>query len=311
MNANMSVTVRQVDYFVAIAEHGSFRKAADSLGVTQPALTGQMNAMERQLDVQLFERSRSGVLLTAAARELLTHARRIQEEISGFHQVANRLSGHGLGTYRLGVTPTLGPYLLPRILPGLHQAYDSLRLYVREAAPAQLEQSLLAGEFDLLFTTLPIQSQELEVVPMFREPVQLVLSMDHRLARKKRINRSDLFGEQVLTMDEHHLYHRQINELCESLGATPRRDFEGTSLDTLRQMVVMGMGIAFLPALYVASEIREHEVLRVTNVQGAELLRHHAIVWRQRSPVRGLFREIAADAKKLVKQHFQGAVYMT
>ena len=104
----------------------------------------------------------------------------------------------------------------------------------------------------------------------------------------------------MLTIDEHHLYHRQVTELCQTLGATTRRDFEGTSLDTLRQMVVMGMGITFLPSLYVASEIRESDPLRVTDVFGVNMYRDHALAWRSRSPARPLFRRLAQTIRELV-----------
>ena len=304
------VTFRQLSYFCAVIDYGSLRRAADRLGVTQPTLSAQIGAMEKTLDLVLFERSRKGVHPTAAARELLPGARRVLEDMQGLLDNAGRLAGNEGGTYRLGVTPTLGPYLLPHLLPGLHRTHESLRLYVREGAPADLEADLLSGGHDLILSTQPILSQQLEVEPLFREPLLLVLSQDHRLARKASINRSDLFGEEVLTIDEHHLYHRQISDLCESIGAHMRRDYEGTSLDTLRQMVVMGMGIAFLPALYVASEIRETDTLRVTDVRGVKVLRHHALAWRARSPVRTLFRSLADEMRGMVRDQLADAVQL-
>ena len=137
----------------------------------------------------------------------------------------------------------------------IHNKYSDLKLYVRENAPSELETGLINGQHDLILTTLPIMSSELVVAPLFREPIKLALARDHRLADRLTINREDLLGEPVLTISEHHLFHRQITELCEQVGAHVLRDYEGTSLDTLRQMVVMGMGVAFLPALYAKSEI--------------------------------------------------------
>ena len=310
MIGQSDVTLRQIAYFMAVFEHGSLRKAADRLGVTQPTLTAQIAAMERALEVILFERTRSGVLPTPAAHELIQNARRIDEEVQGLRDVAAGLSGHAGGTYRLGVTPTLGPYLLPHVLPGLHQAYEGLRLYVRENTPADLEQALKSGAYDLILSTQPISAAELDVQPLFREPLKLVLPMEHPLARKKRINRSDLFGEEVLTIEEHHLFHRQIADLCEDLGASVRREYEGTSLDTLRQMVVMGMGITFLPALYVASEIRDVGTLRVTDVVGVQMSRQHALAWRSRSPMRALFRDLADEMRQVVRQRLQSHVHV-
>lgn len=296
-------TLRQMQYFVSVAEHGSFRRAANHLNVTQPTLTAQIAALEDVLSITLFERSRSGARLTPAGRELLPHARRTLEESRDFHDLANVLGGESIGTYRLGVTPTLGPYLLPAILPRIHAEFPGLKLYVREAPPASLEEELKEGRHDLILTTLPVLSRELVVQLLFQEPLKLAVAREHRLAKKTHINRLDLAGEEVLTIDEHHLFHRQVAELCEQLGAKIRRDYESTSLDTLRQMVVMGMGLAFLPALYVKSEIRSRDVLRITDVTGVNMVRRHALVWRPNSPGRNLYQQLAERIRYLSLRH--------
>lgn len=293
-------SIRQVEYFIAIAETSSFRGAAQRLDVSQPTLTTQIVAFEEALGLQLFERSRSGTVLTAIGRELMPNARRVLEEFQGMIDRAESVSRGAAGTYRLGVTPTLGPYLLPHILPALHRRYNALKLSVREEAPRDLEAGLAAGKYDLILTPLPVEDTRLSVAPLFREPLKLVLPSDHRLASRKRIDRRDLAGESVLTIEEHHHFHRQIEGLCARLGAQLRRDYEGTSLDTLRHMVVMGMGIAFLPALYIRSEIHDALELRVTTVSGEAFERMHALAWRTSSPARQLFREIADEIRSIV-----------
>ena len=298
MSTSDSLSLRQIRYFQAIAEAGSFRRAADRLGVTQPTLTVQIASLEEALGTVLFERQRSGVQMTPVARDLLPRARRIAEELKGFVDEARGLGGQT--TYRLGVTPTLGPYVLPRILPALHRQFEDLRLYVREAIPAQLRLDLKSSVHDVILTTLPLQGDELEIAPLFRESLKLAVPLEHPLAQKPVISAEDLVGEAVLAIDEQHLYHRQVSALCESLGATVNRDYEGTSLDTLRQMVVMGMGITFLPALYVASEIAESDTLRVTDVKGVNFSRDHALAWRRRSPSRIAFRQLADAIKTIV-----------
>ncbi|RZO78741.1 MAG: hydrogen peroxide-inducible genes activator [Halieaceae bacterium] len=302
------LTFKQIRYFQAIAEAGSFRRAADRLGVKQPTLTVQIAALEAALATTLFERHRSGVVLTPAARELLPRARRIAEEMKGFTDQALGVSGQS--TYRLGVTPTLGPYLLPRVLPAVHQRFEDLRLYVREAIPAQLASDLKSAAHDVVLTTLPLQGDELEVIPLFRESLKLALPLEHPLASKGVVSGEDLVGEAVLTIDEQHLYHRQVSALCESLGATVNRDYEGTSLDTLRQMVVMGMGITFLPSLYVASEIGESDTLRITDVKGVNMNRDHALAWRRRSPARVFFRQLAEAMKAILDEQLAGEVIL-
>jgi len=293
-------SIRQVEYFLAIAEASSFRRAAQNLGVSQPTLTNQIVAFEEALGIQLFERSRAGTVLTAVGRELLANARRVLEEVQGLVDHADSVSRGPAGTYRLGVTPTLGPYLLPHVLPTLHRRYSALRLYVREAAPSTLETGLAEGRHDLILTSLPVDGTSLSVTPLFREPLKLVMSAEHRLAKRKRVRRTDLAGESVLTIEEHHHFHRQIQQLCGRLDARLRRDYEGTSLDSLRHMVVMGMGIAFLPALYIRSEIHRPRELRVVTVQGEVIERTHALAWRPSSPAKLLFREIADEIRDLV-----------
>jgi LysR family hydrogen peroxide-inducible transcriptional activator len=196
------------------------------------------------------------------------------------------------------------------VLPAVHQRFEDLRLYVREAIPAQLASDLKSAAHDVVLTTLPLQGDELEVIPLFRESLKLALPLEHPLASKGVVSGEDLVGEAVLTIDEQHLYHRQVSALCESLGATVNRDYEGTSLDTLRQMVVMGMGITFLPSLYVASEIGESDTLRITDVKGVNMNRDHALAWRRRSPARVFFRQLAEAMKAILDEQLAGEVIL-
>ncbi len=301
MDTLNDISLKQLQYFAAVAEYGSFRQAAFRLEITQPTLSNQIAIMEKALKVHLFERTRKGINVTPQGRELLLSARRVLEEAQGFISQSAILSGGGIGTFRLGVTPTLGPYLLPHILTPIHNKYSDLKLYVRENAPSELETGLINGQHDLILTTLPIMSSELVVAPLFREPIKLALARDHRLAARLTINREDLLGEPVLTISEHHLFHRQITELCEQVGAHVLRDYEGTSLDTLRQMVVMGMGVAFLPALYAKSEIRNEEELRVADVDGINVVRNHALVWRNTSPASSFYRQLSEEIKSMIE----------
>jgi LysR family hydrogen peroxide-inducible transcriptional activator len=297
-------TIRQVRTFLAVAEASSFRGAAERLRVSQPTVTQQILALEEAFGVQLFERSRAGTTLSPAARELLPSARRALEEFRGLCDHVESLSRGPSGTYRLGVTPTLGPYLLPHILPEIHRRYAALKLYVREDVPRKLEAGLVAGDHDLILTALPVDDDRLTVVRLFREPLKLVMSAEHRLAKQRRVDRLDLADESILTIEEHHHFHQQIQDLCDRLGAHVLRDYEGTSLDTLRQMVGMGMGMAFLPALYVRSEIHRPRELRVTRVHGEDIHRTHAFAWRGSSPARPLFEELADEVRTLVARRF-------
>lgn len=302
------ITLKQIHYFKTVAACGSIRQAAIKLNLTQPTLSNQLGSLEKHLGVSLFERSRLGVLLTVEGRELLNDANRIVDSVRDLSMRASQLDTMGTGTFRFGVTPTLGPYLLPYILPSLHERYTDLKLYVREDSPALLMNDIVSGQHDLILSTQPIISDALTVVPLFREPVHLALPHEHPLATKEKILRSDLVGQNVLTLSDNHLYHRQVSELCERVGANVRRDYEGTSLDTLRQMVVMGMGIAFLPSLYIKSEIRDQSELRLSSVEGAVFIRDHALVWRKNSPQRHFYHALAKQIREIISQSLTDTV---
>ena len=293
-------TLRQIQAFVAVADAGSYRRAAEQLGTSQPTLTNQVANLEASIGLRLFDRSRAGTLLTPNGRELLPNARHVIEEHQGLLDRAASLARGPAATYRLGVTPTLGPYLLPLILPSLHQRHAALKLSVREGAPRQLEEDLVAGRHDLILSALPIDSERLSVAPLFQEPVFLAMSSEHPLADRSVVAKDELAGEAVLTLEEQHHFHTQIQSLCDRLGAHVRRDYEGTSLDTLRHMVTMDMGIAFLPALYIRSEIHNPNELHIKEIKGERVERTHALAWRRSSPGAGLFREIAELIRDIV-----------
>ncbi len=301
-------TIRQLQYFVAIADASSYRYAASDLGISQPALTAQIAALETTLEVPLFERSRKGTLLSPEGRELLPEAREILLRTQGLAEYAAMISRGYQTTYKLGVPPTLGPYLLPNVLPELHNRYHDLKLYVREAAPQILEKQLLEGVYDLAIVPLPLTVEELATEPLFIEPLKFVVPSDHRLAGISEVTPSQLRGEKVLTLEEHHHFHHQVQELCHRLGAHVQRDYEGTSLDALRQMVVMDMGVAFLPGLYVHSEMHNPEALHVCELKAMPIRRQHALVWRTNAPGRTFYRELAEHLREIIGTRFRNVV---
>ncbi len=301
-------TLRQLEYFIAVAESESFRRAAEKLEVSQPTITAQIAQLEKQLEVQLFERSRSGALLSPAGRQLIVPARRVLEEVGGLVDHADALANRPGGTYRLGVTPTLGPYVLPHLLPDLHRAYPTLRLYVREQVPGLLEEGLAEGRYDLVLSTLPLDARDFAVETLFRETVKLVIANDHPLARREHVYAKDLLNADILTIEESHRLFRQVDQLCKRLGAHLQRDYQGTSLDALRHMVTMGMGHAFLPDLYVRSEIHDSNQLRVTEIEDEPVYRMHALAWRAASPSRAFFQRLAGDMRAALRDNLGESV---
>ncbi|WP_374961168.1 hydrogen peroxide-inducible genes activator [Spongiibacter tropicus] len=306
--AKKSPSLRQLQYFLSVAEFGSYRRAAEELGVSQPALTSQIASLEAMLGLTLLERSRNGTLPSPEGRELLQQAREVLLAMRGFSDSAELLSLGHQTTYKLGIPPTVGPYLLPNVLGELHERYHDMKLYVREGAPRALQQELIEGGLDLAIVPLPLVSPDLAIEPLFTEPLKFVVPAEHRLAGRQVVTPSQLRGESVLVLEEKHHFHHQVHDLCDKLGATVLRDYEGTSLDTLRQMVVMGLGVAFLPGLYVHSEMHIPEALHVCELKSMPINRQHALVWRASAPGRIFYRELAAYLRNIIKQRLGDVV---
>lgn len=297
-------SLRQIEYFVTVVRTGSFRRAAEELGVTQPTLTAQIARLERSLGLTLLERGRSGARLTPGGRQLHASALQVLEALTAFNDNAEVARAGNRGVYRLGVKTTVGPYVLPQLLPALQQRHPDLRLYIREDAPRRLEEGLERGDYDLIMTSLPLGSTDVSSTRLMREAIRLVVPQQHPLAARAPLRGADLQGQPILTTEEGHLFSRQIEAVCERLGARLLRDYQGTSLDALRLMVGMGMGLAFLPALYIHSEIRDDATLQVTELSDESLARIHVLAWRSGSPARGFYRQLAADMRDILEERF-------
>ena len=304
--SNKKPTIKQLEYFATIARSSNFRKAATKLSISQPTLTSQIVAMEEVLGVQLFERSRAGTLLSPEGRGLLPLARGILDQYQHLMETAQSSNLDMGGTFKLGVSSTIGPYLLPQLLPKLHNRYPKLKLHLREGDPKDLENGLRKGVFDLIMTVLPMQSMENRVRPLFTESIKVVVSKEHPLAGQQTIKSSELQGQAILTLDDHFHLHRQIADLCERFGAQLKRDFEGNSLDTLCQMVIMNQGIAFLPSLFVESKMQKGTALHVLTLEEGSVVRNHVAAWRINSSSRHLLQKLSYDLKSIAMEKFAG-----
>jgi len=300
-------SLRQLEYFVALAETGSFRAAAEHCGISQPSLSVQLASLEKRLGQRLVERNRSGVILTSAGREVHERARLILEAA---HNLVNRFDAPrtGLaGTIRFGASGTLGPYLLPHVIARLHARHPELSLYIREAAPELLASGLARGDFDMILVQLPVRG-DVTPIRLFREPLELVVARDHPFASRDRVTRADLAGETVLSLGPAYSLRQQVADLCETLGAKLRTDYEGTSLDAIRLMAGMGMGVAFLPALYIRSEIGSDDTdVAVVQLDGPRNLRSVGLVTRSGSADEAAPR-IARLIQTVVREVFAGVL---
>lgn len=286
-------SLQQLRYLVAIADTLHFRRAAQTVNVTQPTLSMQLREMELRLGVQLVERSRARVLLTPVGAEIAARARRILTEVESIRDIANAARAPLGGTIRLGVVQSLGPYLLPQVIPDLHDSLPDLRLYVREGLPDALIDRLEEGALDLLLYPLPFERAGLVTRPIFREPLLAVVPREHRLAGRPCVRRQDLEGETILALEAGHRLNEQVHAIARECGARLSTDFEGTSLDTLRQMVAMGTGISLLPALYVRSEVAREEIVVARAFDRDAPSRDIGMIWRSSSGREPEFRDLA------------------
>lgn len=286
--------LRQLEYLVALADTLHFKRAAERTNSTQPTLSEQLKALEGRLGAQLVERSRTRVLLTPVGHQVVEVARRMLRDANEVRMLASSGGRELSGLLRLGVPPTIGPYLLPHVLPAVRRAYPGLKLYIRESLPEDLPRMLEDGRLDLVITLLPVVQGELTGVTLFREPLLLAVANDHPLANRGSVRKEDLDGEDVLALAPGQQLHDTVLSLCEELGANLRLDFEGTSLDTLREMVVMGLGVTFLPALYVQREIVGDPHLRTMPIEGRSIYRTVGMIWRRTTARRSDYEKLAS-----------------
>jgi LysR family transcriptional regulator, hydrogen peroxide-inducible genes activator len=302
--------LRQLEYLVAIADTLNFRRAAERTNSTQPTLSEQLKALEERLGAQLVERGRSGVLITPIGAQVVEIARRMLRDAHEIRTLSTSGGKELSGLLRLGLPPTVGPYLLARIVPELHRNYPGLKLYIREEMPNVLPRALSDGTLDVIMTFLPLPEAELKSIPLFREPLYLAVAADHPLAQRAQVERVDLEGQDVLTLGPGHQLHDTVVALCEEFGAHLRHDFEGTSLDTLREMVVMGLGVTFLPGLYVRREIENDPSLKALELHGRSIYRTVGMVWRKSSARQETYERLAEFFRAAIAREFSDMIKM-
>ena len=297
-------SLRQLQYFVALSETGHFRLAAEKTGVSQPTLSAQLLALERRLGVQLVERNRSPVILTSAGERILPIARRVALAVLEINSCAQDHLQDMSGVVRLGLPATIGPYLLPALLPVLHRKYPLLRLHVRENLPEALPHALANGVHDLLVIPLPVRGEDFTTTRIFREPLFLAVAADHALAARDAIAPTDLAGQSVLALEKGHALREQVHGICQEYGANMLYDYEGTSLNTLLQMVSMGLGITFLPGLFVKKEVPAESGVKILKLSGKPIQRTIGLAWRNSAPNEDTYHRIAMHLRDAVRMNF-------
>ncbi len=290
-------SLRQLQYAVAVADSLSFRKAAESCHVSQPSLSAQLAQLEAALGVRLFERDRRHVLVTAAGRQLIDRARLMLRETDDLVELARRAGDPLSGTLRIGVIPTISPYLLPRLTSAFRVAYARLTVMWVEDKTEVLVRRLDCGALDAALVALEAEIGVVEREFVGLDPVVLATPLGHPLgAKASPAKAAELRGQSVLLLDDGHCFREQALAFCSGAKAH-ELEFRATSLSTLAQMVAGGAGVTLLPRLAVPTEAKRAD-LRLRPFVDPPPQRTIALVWRKRSPLGPALRKLAETVRE-------------
>ena len=293
------MNLRDLRYLVALADHKHFGRAAEACFVSQPTLSTQLKKFEDEIGMALVERNPRNVMLTEVGEAVVARARIILREADEIKAIARRAKDPESGTVRLGIFPTLGPYLLPHIVPNIVKRFPKLELILVEEKTEVLLKKLHDGELDAAVLALPIHDDSLHAEFLFEETFVLALNKQHRLAKAKRVKLADLANESLLLLDDGHCLRDQALEVCQMAGAGERSGFRATSLETLRHMVSANVGVTLMPALSVHAPAPPSP--NVTLIPFAEPAPHRriAMIWRRTSALTAFLHQLVPMIRQI------------
>jgi LysR family hydrogen peroxide-inducible transcriptional activator len=244
-----ALTLRDLEYLVAVADHRHFGKAAESCHVSQPALSAQIRKIEDFLGLRLFERSNRNVVITPEGERVAQQSRVVLEEARKIAAIAQNAAEPLSGSLRLGAIATLGPYLLPHLLGGIRKRFPKLEMLIKEGLTDHLIADLRTGALDAVLAAPTFPKDGLRLVPLFHEPFLLAAPRGHAMETKEPLRVKDLHSEDMVLLEDGHCLRDQTIELCPSNRRGNFREFHATSLETLRHMVATGFGYSLMPQL--------------------------------------------------------------
>jgi LysR family hydrogen peroxide-inducible transcriptional activator len=297
------MTLQDLRYVVALADHGHFSRAAAACDIGQSTLSTQIKKLETQLGVMLFERTTKSVSVTAVGAEIAGRARQVLADVEAIISVGQHLSAPLSGGFSLGVIPTLGPYLLPWLVPALKKEFPELRLAVREDLTASLLDRLTSHRLDAALLALPVSDDRLETLALFDEPFWFAEPKRSNPGTARVMTEDELRGQRLLLLTEGHCLRDQALAICGPAAPDSEEDFRATSLETILQMVATGLGSTLLPAM-ACSDSRTRAV--TTRPLEAGVGRRIGLVWRRSYPK---LRDLQMVAKT-VRDHLPEAVHM-
>lgn len=278
-----AMNLRELEYLIAVDEERHFHRAAERCFVSQPTLSGQIKKLEKELGVLLIERNNRRVAMTEAGMAVVEHARKVLIETKAIKDVARYFQDPMVGDIRVGIIPTIAPYLLPIIMPHLHNHFKNLKLWLYEYQTDILLEKLQKAELDFLILALPIEDHEFQELDLFREPFRLAVNREQLLAKQKQINLGDIAQKKLLLLEEGHCLRGHILDVCLLAGAKEQGQYKATSLETLRHMVGENMGMTLIPELAVPKKITKADEVRYIEFSDPKPNRRIGMLYRKNS----------------------------
>ena len=294
-------SLKQLRYFEAVARFNHFGRAAEHCSVSQPALSMQIQELEKNLGLQLVERRSKGVRLTVEGKEMALRASRILAEVRDLTDFARQRASLLSGALHLGVIPSVAPYVLPPLLPILRDQYPGLDLHIRETQTQALLQQLLDGTLDLLLLALPVNHPEIETIRLFEDRFLLALPRTHRTQGRVRATADLIKGDRLLLLEEGHCLRDQALTFCQLRQVDSINTFGASSLSTIVQMVANGLGLTLLPEISVDLETR-HADIRVMRFAEPEPSRTLGLAWRSTCSRKRDFVEVGRLITSVARQ---------
>lgn len=298
------MTLNELRYIVAVAQELNFRRAAEKAFISQPALSLAIQKLEQELSLKIFERGKNSITVTPTGRAIIEQAERVLEEAERIREIATQGQNQLISPLRIGIIHSIGPYMLPELIPALKKVAPQMALEVEENITANLETALRNGKLDVIIIALPFGDSSILTRAVYDEPFEVVVSTEHAWASRHSINALELAGEKVLLLDKGHCFSNQVAEACPELNRKGAEIQQGTSLETIRNMAASGLGITVLPASANSRRYRS-QLLKTIPFTSPAPSRRVALAWRK-----SFFRTQAIDAltQAIATSHITGVI---
>ena len=299
------MNLRDLEYLVAVGELKHFRKAAEKCFVSQPTLSGQLKKLERYLGVQLIERTTRNVFLTPIGEDIVKTSRTILAEVASIENMVATYSDPMCGTINIGLIPTIAPYLLPLIVQPINEAYPQIEIILHEVQTDVMLEKLSEGTLDAGILAVPIEMKGLDEITLYTEPFYVAANNQHMFASKLSIKIEDLQDETLLLLEEGHCLRGQVMDVCSQTMTKERKDFQGTSLETIRHMVSTGIGITLIPQTAIDyKNLIQNASIKYIPFKKPAPARRVGLLFRKTSNRKVCFEKLAASIQSIIQKEF-------